>query len=161
MISDWFEKTISETNYRLLLNSLIAGDVDTFSQIFQEFLASSVSFFDVSAEEPEKIYHAFILGMLIGLKDRYEVKSNRESGYGRYDVMLIPRNQKDLGIVMEFKKIGRFEKADLETAVESALKQIEERQYDTELRKLGVSRILHLGFAFEGKKVVIRSKFKS
>lgn len=159
-VLDWFKTTIHETNYRLLLNSLITGDVDTFSQIFQEFLVTSVSVFDVSAEEPEKIYHAFILGMLIGLKDRYEVKSNRESGYGRYDVMLIPKNPQDLGIVMEFKKIGRFEKTDLETAVASALKQIEERQYDVELRKLGVTRILHLGFAFEGKKVVIRSKFK-
>ncbi|MGZ3733253.1 MAG: AAA family ATPase, partial [Parachlamydiaceae bacterium] len=90
MVLNWFESTIHETKYRELLNSLIKGDVDTFSQIFQEFLLSSVSVFDVGTEEAEKIYHAFILGMLVGLKDRYEVKSNRESGYGRYDVMLIP-----------------------------------------------------------------------
>ncbi len=158
IILKWFEETIREPNYQTLLQSLITGDVATFSQIFQEFLLSSFSFFDVSTEEPEKIYHAFVLGVLIGLKDRYEVKSNRESGYGRYDVMLIPKNLRDLGVVMEFKKIGRFEESDLESAVASALKQIEDRKYDLELKNRGVSRILHLGLAFKGKDVMIRSK---
>ena len=160
MILDWFKTTIHETKYRLLLKSLTSGDIDTFSQIFQEFLMSSVSVFDVAAEEPEKIYHAFVLGMLIGLGDKYEVKSNRESGLGRYDVMLIPKNSKDLGIIMEFKKIGRFEKTDLETAVASALKQIEDKQYAQELLDRGIDRILYLALAFEGKHVVIRSKKK-
>jgi hypothetical protein len=161
VILDWFGKSINENKYKLLLNSLIVGDMDTFSQIFREFLLSSVSVFDVPTEESEKIYHAFILGMLIGLNDKYEVKSNRESGLGRYDVMLIPKNAKDLGIIMEFKKISLFKKMDLETAVHSALKQIEEKQYDQELFDRGVHRILHIGFAFEGKKVLIRHKFKT
>lgn len=157
IILKWFEETIREPNYQTLLQSLITGDVATFSQIFQEFLLSSFSFFDVSTEEPEKIYHAFILGVLIGLKDQYEVKSNRESGYGRYDVMLIPKNLQDLGVVMEFKKIGRFEESDLETAVASALKQVKDRKYDLELKNREVKRILHLGLAFKGKHVMIRS----
>ncbi len=161
IILRWFKETIQEPNYQILLQSLITGDVATFSQIFQEFLLSSFSFFDVAAEEPEKIYHAFVLGVLIGLKDRYEVKSNRESGYGRYDVMLIPKKPQELGVVMEFKKIGRFEESDLESAVLSALKQIEERKYDLELKNRGVSRILHLGLAFKGKTVMIRSNFSS
>ena len=160
-IFNWFKKTIHLSKYYLLLNSLTSGDISTFSQIFQEFLLSSVSVFDMTPEEPEKIYHAFILGMLIGLEDRYEVKSNRESGYGRYDVMLIPRDSKELGIIMEFKKVGRFEKIDLETAVVSALQQIEDKQYDQELLNRGVKRILHLGLAFEGKKVLIRAKNKA
>ena len=129
MILDWFKTTIHETKYRLLLTSLTSRDVDTFSQIFQEFLLSSTSVFDVASDEPEKIYHALVLGMLIGLKDRYVVKSNRESGYGRYDVMLIPKDPKELGIILEFKKVGRFEETDLETAVASALKQIEDKHY--------------------------------
>lgn len=158
MILDWFEKSIHESKYRHLLNSLTTGDVDTFSQIFQEFLISSVSVFDVSPSEPEKIYHSFILGMLLGLSGRYEVKSNRESGYGRYDVMLIPKNTKELGIIMEFKKIGPFEQSDLESAAASALKQIEEKKYAQELLDRGVKRILYLALAFEGKKVLIRSK---
>ncbi len=124
-------------------------------------MISSVSVFDVPAEESEKIYHAFILGMMIGLKDQYEIKSNRESGLGRYDVMLIPKNANDLGIIMEFKKIGRFEKIDLEGAVISALKQIEDKQYVQELLDRGVHRVLYLGFAFEGKQVLIRSKFRT
>ncbi len=161
IILDWFKTGIHENNYHLLLSSLTKGDIDTFSQLFQEFMISSVSVFDVPLEESEKIYHAFVLGMLVGLKDRYEVKSNRESGYGRYDVMLIPKNSKDLGIIMEFKKIGRFEKIDLETAVLSALKQIEDREYAQELLDRGITQILYLGFAFEGKEVLIRSKFRT
>ncbi|MDR3623536.1 MAG: AAA family ATPase [Chlamydiales bacterium] len=161
MILDWFKTSIHEHKYRMLLNSLVSGDIDTFSQLFKEFMISSASVFDVSAEESEKIYHAFILGMLVGLKDQYEVKSNRESGLGRYDVMLIPKNTNDLGIIMEFKKVGRFEEIDLEKAVLAALKQIEDKQYAQELLDRGVSRILYLGFAFEGKRVLIRSKIKT
>lgn len=123
-------------------------------------MVSSVSVFDVPAEESEKIYHAFVLGMLIGLKDQYEVKSNRESGLGRYDVMLIPKNVHNLGIIMEFKKVGPFEEIDLESAVVSALKQIEDKKYAQELMDRGVNRFLYLGFAFKGKQVLIRSKFK-
>ncbi len=161
MILDWFKTSIHEHKYRMLLSSLISGNIDTFSQLFKEFMISSVSVFDLSSEEPEKIYHAFILGILIGLKDQYEVKSNRESGLGRYDVMLIPKDVSKLGILMEFKKVGRFEKMDLEQAVVSALKQIEDRQYAQELLDRGVNRILYLGFAFEGKDVLIRSKFRT
>ncbi len=161
MILDWFKTTIHEHKYRMLLSSLTSGDIDTFSQLFKEFMISSVSVFDVPAEESEKIYHAFVLGMLVGLKDQYELKSNRESGLGRYDVMLIPKNTNDLGIVMEFKKISRFDNMGLEEAVMSALKQIEEKQYAQELIDRGVKRILYLGFAFDGKQVVIRPKFRS
>ena len=161
LILDWFKTSIHEHKYRMLLSSLINGDVDTFSQLFQEFMISSVSVFDVPSEESEKIYHAFVLGVLIGLKDQYEVKSNRESGLGRYDVMLIPKNNNQLGIIMEFKKVGRFEKIDLETAVMSALQQIEDRQYAQELLDRGIQRILYLGFAFEGKQILIRSKFRT
>ncbi len=158
MIFQWFENSIHESQYHMLLNSLVKGDIETFSKIFQAFLISSVSIFDVSSDEPERIYHAFVLGMLIGLRERYEVKSNRESGYGRYDVMLIPKKSDDLGIVMEFKKVDRDEKTDLETAVVSALKQIEDKNYRQELLDRGVKRIIYLGLAFKGKQVLIRSK---
>lgn len=75
MILDWFKTSIHEHRYRMLLSSLTSGDVDTFSHLFKEFMISSVSVFDVPSEESEKIYHAFVLGILIGLKDQYEVKS--------------------------------------------------------------------------------------
>ena len=160
-VLDWFERSINEHKYRILLNSLINGDVDSFSQLFQEFVMSSASMFDISGNEPEKIYHAFILGMLVGLKDQYEVKSNRESGLGRYDVMLIPKNREALGIIMEFKKISPFKKMDLSSAANAALQQIEEKHYAQELLDRDIKRILYLAFAFEGKTVLILSKFKT
>ncbi len=160
-ILDWFERSLNEQKYRMLLNSLIAGDIDTFSQLFQEFLLSSASIFDVSGSEPEKIYHAFVLGMLVGLKDQYEVKSNRESGLGRYDVMLIPKNKHALGIIMEFKKISPFKKMDIKTAAHLALQQIEEKKYAQELLDRGIERILYLALVFEGKNVLILPKFRS
>ncbi|MBS0622709.1 MAG: AAA family ATPase [Verrucomicrobia bacterium] len=161
MIVEWFTTTIHERHYHLLLKSLTQGDIDTFSQLFKEFMFSSVSVFDVPAEASEKIYHAFVLGMLVGLKDSYEVKSNRESGLGRYDVMLFPKNSQDLGIIMEFKKVGRFENIDLQTALDSALRQIKEKRYALELQERGVKRILSLAFAFEGKQVLIKHEFNS
>ena len=161
MIFQWFDYTIQESQYHLLLNSLVKGDIETFSKIFQAFLASSVSVFDVSSDEPEKIYHAFVLGMLIGLRGRYEVKSNRQSGYGRYDVMLIPNKSEDLGIIMEFKKVDRNEQMDLETAVVAALQQIEDKNYQQELLDRGVKRVIYLGLAFKDKQALIRSKLCS
>jgi hypothetical protein len=159
IILDWFKASIEEPGYRMLLNSLVQGDMDTFSQIFSKFMLSSVSVFDVPEEDSEKIYHAFVLGLLIGLKDRYAVKSNRESGYGRYDVMLIPKNPKDLGVVMEFKKVDPARKANLEETALSALKQIEEKSYAQELIDGDIKNILLIGLGFEGKKVLIRHKF--
>jgi hypothetical protein len=98
--------------------------------------------------------------MLIGLKETHEVKSNRESGYGRYDVMVIPKNPQNLGIIMEFKKADPAEKIDLESTAQSAMRQIEERKYAQELHDRGICRILFLAFAFAGKQVLILSKFK-
>jgi hypothetical protein len=161
MILEWFDSSIQEYKYKLLLTSLADGDVDTFSQIFKDFIQASVSVFDIPEKASEKIYHAFVLGMLIGLRDRFEIKSNRESGLGRYDVMLIPKYKKDIGIVMEFKKIEPHEELmKLEEAVESALQQIENRNYIQELLDRGIKRILCLGLAFKGKQVLIRSKWR-
>lgn len=158
MVLEWFEKSIHLSKYRLLLNSLVSGDIETFSLIFQDFLVSALSVFDVADDEPEKVYHAFILGMLLGLRENYEVKSNRESGYGRYDVMLIPKNSQDLGIIMEFKKISPYEQTDLDSAAASALKQIKDKNYQQELRDRGIRRILYMGLAFQGKRVLISSQ---
>lgn len=157
-ILDWFKNSIQLSKYNLLLKSLTSGDIDTFSKIFADFMVSSVSIFDTSPEEPEKIYHAFVLGILLGLKDTYEVKSNRESGYGRYDVMLIPKSKNGLGIIIEFKKITSHDQMDLKTAAGLALKQIEDKNYRQDLIDRGINNILYLGFAFQGKQSLILSK---
>lgn len=160
IVVEWFDKSIDSDNYRLLLESLIVGEMATFARIFQHFMISSFSVFDIPFDESEKIYHAFVLGMLVGLKDKYDVRSNRESGYGRYDVVLFPKNSRDLGIIMEFKKAEENEEKNLEKVAKSAIKQIEEKKYSQELLDRGVHRILQIGFAFSGKKVVIVHKFK-
>ena len=106
---------------------------------------------------PERFYHGFVLGLLVELRDQYELKSNRESGYGRYDVMLIPRELKKPAIVLEFKVLDPDEENGLADTVQSALRQIEDKHYDAELIERGIARdsIKHYGFAFEGKKVLI------
>ena len=110
--------------------------------------------------QPERFYHGFVLGMLVELRDRYEVKSNRESGYGRYDVMLIPLSENDDAIILEFKVHDPSEEKNLEETVQAALAQIEKKKYDTELTEKGFpkNRIRRYGFAFEGKRVLIGGK---
>ncbi len=159
MIENWFYTGFQERKYRQLLSSLTQPDISTFSQLFQEFMLSAASAFDIPFEESEKIYHMFVLGMLVGLQDHYIIKSNKESGLGRYDVMLIPKNPKDLGVIMEFKKTESADPLSLDATVASALRQIEDRKYAQELLDHGISRILYLGFAFKGKRVLIGSKF--
>ncbi len=160
MVLNWFKESIREPKYYMLLDSLINGDIDSFSQIFKEFVMSSFSIFDITQKEPERVYHAFVLGLLVGLKDKYHIKSNRESGLGRYDVVLFPQNPKDLGVILEFKKAGPTEAVKLEAVAHSAIEQIEEKNYAQELLDQGVHRILYLGFAFSGKNVAISHKFR-
>ncbi|MBA3238670.1 MAG: AAA family ATPase [Parachlamydiaceae bacterium] len=158
IIREWFTASIQARNFDLLLSSLITGNMETFISLFEDFLESAMSYYDIGLEEPEKIYHAFILGMLISLRDTHEVKSNRESGYGRYDVMLIPKDHDALGNIFEFKKIRAQEGKDLNSGALSALQQIEDKNYKHELQERGIRKILCLGLAFQGKKVMIKYK---
>ena len=108
--------------------------------------------------QPERFYHGFVLGLLVELIDQYEIKSNRESGFGRYDVMLRPRNvKKDKAIIMEFKVLSPKKEKSLEETAQNALEQIKEKKYKEELIEAGINEnnIKAYGFAFEGKKVLI------
>ena len=107
--------------------------------------------------QPERFYHGFVLGLLVELRDRYQIRSNRESGYGRYDVMLTPVTEVDDAIVIEFIVHESDEEESLQDTVRTALDQITEKNYDAELLLQGIpaDRIRHYGFAFEGKKVLI------
>ncbi|MCI8648255.1 MAG: hypothetical protein HFE76_16010, partial [Firmicutes bacterium] len=108
--------------------------------------------------EPERFYHGFVLGLMVELSDRYIITSNRESGFGRYDVMLEPKNREDDGILLEFKVHDPEDERDLEETAAAALAQIEEKQYAGALLAKGIpaDRIRSYGFAFEGKTVLIR-----
>lgn len=155
LIVKWFKESLTSQNYNTMLKALITKDIETFDEIFTEFIMRNMSYFDVSGKEPEKVYHAFVLGMIVSLNNEYEVKSNKESGYGRYDVMLIPRDASNLGIIIEFKRIKETNSKTIKTGIEEALKQIEENKYEAELIDRGVGDILKLAIVFKGKKVKI------
>jgi hypothetical protein len=157
IIKNWFRDTMTSPKYELMLNMLIAGEIEIFSGLFKEFVIDNLSYFDVSGNEPERVYHAFVLGMLISLSDNYEVKSNKESGYGRYDVMLIPKDISKIGIVMEFKKIHDFVKTTIEEGTKLALKQIEDMKYSNELTVRGVNKIIKLAIVFKGKVINVEA----
>ncbi|MCF7800218.1 ATP-binding protein [Candidatus Babeliales bacterium] len=156
IIMYWFKKTIDTDDYNSMLEKLISGDIEEFARYFTNFVISSFSSFDLPENESEKIYHAFVLGMLVSLGKNYIVKSNRESGFGRYDVMLMPKDKNKLGVIIEFKKA--YPEETIDHAVKAAIKQIEEKNYTQELKDFGIKNILSLGIAFKGKNVKILKK---
>lgn len=160
MFVGWFQNTRS--NYNAFIKAMLCGNIKEMNAYMNEVALATFSSFDTGSHpsgrtQPERFYHGFVLGLLVELRDQYEVRSNRESGYGRYDVMLIPRQKNQLAFVLEFKVYDAQEELNLEDTVQSALVQIEEKHYDTELieREISKSKIRHYGFAFEGKKVLI------
>ena len=160
MFAGWFQNTRS--NYNAFIKAMLCGNIKEMNAYMNEVALATFSSFDTGSHpsgrtQPERFYHGFVLGLLVELRDQYEVKSNRESGYGRYDVMLIPRQKNQLAFVLEFKVYDAQEELKLEDTVQSALVQIEDKDYDTELVERGISKskIRHYGFAFEGKKVLI------
>lgn len=159
MFVGWFQNTRS--NYNAFIKAMLCGNIKEMNVYMNEVALATFSSFDTGSHpsgrtQPERFYHGFVLGLLVELRDQYEVRSNRESGYGRYDVMLIPRQKNQLAFVLEFKVYDAQEELKLEDTVQSALVQIEEKHYDTELIERGISKskIRHYGFAFEGKKVL-------
>jgi len=155
LIEKWFRESLKSEKYNTMLKALITKDVEVFEEIFSDFVMKNMSYFDVSGEEPERVYHAFVLGMIVSLADEYEVKSNKESGYGRYDVMLIPRDKTKLGIIIEFKRIKDTAPKTIDEGVSEALKQIAENKYEEELKDRDINNILKLAIVFKGKKVKI------
>jgi hypothetical protein len=155
LIKKWFSETLTSQKYELMLSTLITGNIKIFAGLFKDFVINNVSYFDVSGKEPEKVYHAFVLGMLVSLSDNYNVKSNKESGYGRYDVMIIPKDISKIGIIIEFKKIDDFLDDTIEEATRDALKQIEDKKYETELLENGIKNIIKLAIIFKGKAVEV------
>ena len=159
MFKGWF--ATASANYNEFIKAMLGGNVKAMNLYMNDIALATFSSFDVGKHfsqrsQPERFYHGFVLGLLVEVRDLYEIRSNRESGYGRYDVMLIPKTKENDGIILEFK-VKESEEKTLEETVQTALAQIEAKKYDTELLQLGVSKehIRHYGFAFEGKKVLI------
>ena len=152
IIRDWFSNKVEGNDLRSILEDLITLRLEDFERKFKKLAIEMFSFFDVGENTAENFYHAFVLGMLVGLKDKYFVKSNRESGYGRYDIMLEPKDKNGNSFIMEFKISENMEEENLEKLIEEAKKQIEEKKYEQELKEKGFENITKIIFAFKGKE---------
>jgi len=158
MVSDWFGGVTSD--YNGFIKAMLADDVDMMNIYMNRVALGSFSYFDVGERgaEPERFYHGFVLGLLVELQRDYIVTSNRESGFGRYDVMIEPKDiAKNDAIIIEFKVMNEKRETNLEDTVQVALKQIDEKQYAAQLMARGIpaERIRSYGFAFRGKEVLI------
>ena len=162
MIQDWFRQAGGLSRFA---RAMLQGDVESMMDYLDEIMLTTMSSFDggknPSVKLPENFYHGLVLGLLVENAGDYTVTSNRESGYGRYDVVLEPRDPRRTAVIMEFKVLNtrRGEKS-LEDTVISALKQIEDKRYETALLSRGISpdRILKYGFAFQGRECLIRAQ---
>lgn len=160
MVRGWFK--CAQTDYNDFIKALLMGDTKAMNAYMNRVALNTFSYFDTglkpSGEEPERFYHGFVLGLIVDLQGRYIISSNRESGFGRYDVLLEPRHpQEDDAIILEFKVHDPEDEATLQDTVQEAHRQIEARQYGAQLTVRGISeeRIRSYGFAFQGKKVLI------
>ncbi len=153
IIRDWFNDKVIGNNLNTILKDLVTLKLDEFEQKFKVLVRQMFSFMDVGENTAENFYHAFVLGMLVGLKDSYYVNSNRESGYGRYDIMLEPKDKNGNSFIMEFKVYREEKEKDINDTIESAKKQIEERKYEENLQEKGFTNITKMVFAFRGKEV--------
>lgn len=179
MIQRWFKN--ASVRYNDFIKALLADDVDYMNQYMNQIALQTFGSFDVgrkpsekaqperfptgkaitkSVEEPHSsacFYHGFVLGLMADLADQYRITSNRESGFGRYDVLMEPLDRQRKAVVIEFKVFNPAKERDLNETVGNALRQIEDKKYDTELTARGIAKenIRHYGFAFEGKRVLI------
>ena len=160
MIKEWFDN--GEISFNEFIKALLANDLETMNVYMNDIAMESFSFFDSGknlseSKVAERFYHGFVLGLLVDLRKIYRITSNRESGFGRYDIMLESLEKNNDAIIIEFKVFNPKKEKSLEDTLAAALKQIHEKQYDMELISRGVpkERIRHYGFAFKGKEVLI------
>ncbi len=153
IIREWFNDKVIGNNLNTILKDLVTLNLEEFEEKFKQLVIEMFSFMDVGKNTAENFYHAFVLGMLVGLKDSYYVKSNRESGFGRYDIMLEPKDKNENSFVMEFKVYKEEKEKTIEDTIENAKKQIEERKYAEDLEERGYTKITKMVFAFKGKEV--------
>ena len=161
MIADWFAQT---GDFGEFVTAMFKGDVRGMNRYMNRVALNTFSYFDAGnkpsgQQEPERFYHGFVLGLIVEKSNDYLVKSNRESGYGRYDVVMEPKDKRDVAVIMEFKVFdSEDDERELADTAENALSQIEEKKYDTDLLQRGIpaDNILKYGFAFEGERCLIK-----
>lgn len=155
IIDQYFAGKMPNEKLEIMLKALIDGDIKLFEKMLRKVVLAVFSYHDFGGE-PEKVYHALVAGLLIWITNTHEIKSNRESGYGRYDIVIIPQNHRQTGYVIEFKTVDEEDNETVETAAAAALAQIEEKKYETELIDRGIENIKKLAVVFSGKDVYVK-----
>lgn len=153
IVRDWFRNKVIGNDLNTILKDLVTLNLEEFEEKFEKLVIEMFSFMDVGENTAENFYHAFVLGMLVGLKDTYYVNSNRESGLGRYDIMLEPKDKNQNSFIMEFKVHKPEKESNIEETIANAKRQIEERKYEQSLQERGFTNITKMVFAFKGKDV--------
>ena len=155
IIQNWIDGgPVKNDRLERMLQALRLGDIEYFEELLNDFLVNTLSYYDTSGRDPEKVYQAFLLGLLAGMSD-FAISSNSEEGFGRYDILLRPKNGQGQAIIMELKRLRP--KETVEQALASALKQIEDKQYAATLRDAGFTDILKMAITFDGKQVWIQT----
>ena len=152
IVREWFKDKVVGNDLRSILKDLVELNLVEFEKKFRILVREMFSYMDVGENTAENFYHAFVLGMLVGLKDNYYVNSNRESGIGRYDIMLEPKEKNGNSFIIEFKVADDMEESTIEETIANARKQIEEKGYESNLKERGFTNITKMVFAFHGKE---------
>ena len=153
IVDEWFRNKVIGNDLKSILKDLITLNIKEYEKKFEILVREIFSYMDVGENTAENFYHAFVLGMLVGLRDNYYVNSNRESGMGRYDIMLEPKDKNGNSFIMEFKVLENKEEKTIEETIENAKKQIEEKGYEQNLKERGFTNITKMVYAFKGKEV--------
>ncbi|WP_298550325.1 AAA family ATPase [uncultured Parabacteroides sp.] len=156
IIRSWINNgPVKNERLELMLQALKEKNMPIFQRTLNDFVVNTLSYYDTNGREPEKVYQAFLLGMLVS-SGAYEVSSNRESGLGRYDILLRPRDPNGQGVIMELKLYDPVYDKSVESVLDSALQQIEDRQYAATLQAAGITDILKMAITFDGKRVWVK-----
>ena len=156
MVTSWFDAKHMQKILSPLATSLATGDIKSFKAQFENTVMRCFSYLDVGRNTAESFYHAFVLGVIVSLDKTHEIKSNREAGTGRYDIMIVPRDINGTGVIIEFKKRRPKEEENLEETAVNALEQIEAKKYEVELRERGITNIKKLAICFDGKESLVK-----
>ena len=157
IIQSWIDNgPVKNDRLERMLQALDENNMPIFQRLLNDFVVNTLSYYDTSGRDPEKVYQAFLLGMLVS-SGAYEVSSNRESGLGRYDILMRPRNIQKRGVIMELKLYDPMFDKSVDDVLDSALQQIEDKQYEATLRAAGVADILKMAITFDGKRVWIKT----
>jgi hypothetical protein len=156
--SDWMSQGFQTSNkIASFMKALVSGNDEDVEGLLSDFVMNSLSYLDIKTDEvPEQVYKAFVIGLFVTMNEHYIIESEPESGYGRADVLIIPRQKSKTGVVLEFKKLNKRRNETVERAFERARNQIEERQYEQKVREHGVKHVLKYGVIFDGKQVWVK-----